>query len=76
MVLKKLPQENSQVSSVLTTSHIGTVNVPDVIIVATGVSAQGLVSTPTVWSEIIPGQNAGWTEITDTQSPGWTEIAA
>lgn len=64
------------VSSVLTTSHIGNVNVPDVLISVLGVSAQGLVSTPTVWSEIIPGQNAGWTEITDTQSPGWTEIAA
>jgi len=64
------------VSSVLTTSHIGNVNVPDVLISVLGVSAQGLVGTPTVWSEIIPGQNAGWTEITDTQSPGWTEIAA
>jgi hypothetical protein len=67
---------STTVSGVLTTSHIGTVNVPDVIIQVTGVSAQGLVSTPMVWSEIIPGQNAGWIEISDTQSPGWTEIAA
>ena len=67
---------STTVSGVLTTSHIGTVNVPDVIIQVTGVSAQGLVSTPMVWSEIIPGQTAGWLEISTTQSPGWTEIAA
>jgi hypothetical protein len=67
---------STTVSGVLTTSHIGVINVPDVILQITGVSAQGLVGTPTVWSEIIPGQNAGWIEISDTQSPVWTEIAA
>ena len=64
------------VSGVLTTSHIGTVNVPDVIINITGVSAQGLVSTPTVWSEIDPSQDARWSEISTTQDASWTEIAA
>ena len=41
-----------------------------------GVSAEGLISVPNVWTVIDDSQTSNFSEISTTQTPNWTEIAA